>query len=78
MQVKKPIPQTTQEIKPRNLCPVCGKVSYSRGGIHPQCSQSREDAPRLKALKAAKAVEKPKPKVAGYARFGGTRRVAKP
>lgn len=60
MQVKKPIPPTIQDNKPRRLCPVCGKVSYSRGGIHPQCSQKQEDAPRIKALRAAKLTEKPK------------------
>jgi len=28
----------------RRLCPVCGKVSYSRSGEHPQCAQARCDA----------------------------------
>jgi hypothetical protein len=28
----------------RRLCPVCGKVSYSRSGEHPQCAQARSDA----------------------------------
>jgi hypothetical protein len=22
----------------RPLCPICGQPSYSRGGVHPQCS----------------------------------------
>jgi hypothetical protein len=22
----------------RPLCPICGKATYSRGGVHPQCS----------------------------------------
>jgi hypothetical protein len=28
----------------RRYCPVCGKVSYSLSGEHPQCSQARSDA----------------------------------
>jgi hypothetical protein len=28
----------------RNYCPVCGKVSYSLSGEHPQCSLTRFDA----------------------------------
>jgi hypothetical protein len=28
----------------RKLCPVCGKVAYSRSGEHPQCSVARGDA----------------------------------
>lgn len=27
----------------RNFCPVCGKVSYSLAGEHPQCAQKRAD-----------------------------------
>ena len=23
-------------------CPVCGKIAYSAGGIHPQCAANRE------------------------------------
>lgn len=25
------------------LCPICGKASYSRAGVHPQCSQHQAD-----------------------------------
>ena len=32
----------------RKFCPVCGQVSYSLSGEHPQCASSRSDA----ALKA--------------------------
>ena len=42
-------------------CPVCGKRSYSREGIHPQCAALRADAPRrllLAAEKKAKAAER--------------------
>jgi hypothetical protein len=28
----------------RNYCPVCGKVSYSVSGEHPQCALTRADA----------------------------------
>jgi endogenous inhibitor of DNA gyrase (YacG/DUF329 family) len=42
---------------PRNLCPICGKASYSAGGVHPQCAMQQADEPRLARLKAAKAVE---------------------
>jgi hypothetical protein len=27
-------------------CPVCGKPSYSRGGVHPQCAVARADKAR--------------------------------
>ena len=57
----------TQDSKPRRLCPVCGKVSYSLGGMHPQCSQLREDAPRVERLRAAKKAEKEKREVANAA-----------
>lgn len=30
--------------RPLKYCPVCGKVSYSLSGEHPQCSQARADA----------------------------------
>lgn len=60
---KKPVPPLVQDGKPRRLCPVCGKMSYSRGGVHPQCAHKQADAPRLESLKAAKKAELPKPKV---------------
>jgi len=36
-------------------CPVCGKPSYSRGGVHPQCAVARADKVRYR-----KPVKKPK------------------
>ena len=36
------------------VCPVCGKRSYSLGGIHPQCSMLLADAPRAERLVAEK------------------------
>ena len=40
------------------ICPICGKASYSRGGVHPQCSQRQADikiGERLKAQRKAEA-----------------------
>jgi hypothetical protein len=42
---------------PRNLCPICGKASYSAGGIHPQCAMQQADQPRIVRLRAAKVAE---------------------
>jgi predicted RNA-binding Zn-ribbon protein involved in translation (DUF1610 family) len=42
---------------PRQLCPICGKASYSAGGVHPQCAMQKADEPRLIRLKAARAAE---------------------
>lgn len=39
MNYSKPKPPT--QLMPN--CPVCGKVTYSRGGIHPQCASERQD-----------------------------------
>ena len=63
MHTKKPIPFPNGE-KPRRLCPVCGTVTYSVGGIHPQCAEELADSPRVERLKARKKAEKPKGKVA--------------
>ena len=41
MSEKKPIPQPRQL---GSVCPVCGKQSYSKGGVHPQCEVHRLDA----------------------------------
>lgn len=32
-------------------CRVCGKVSYSRSGVHPQCAQNEADLKRLEIEK---------------------------
>jgi hypothetical protein len=39
-------------------CPVCGKPSYSLGGVHPQCAVARADKVR-KAKPAAKSKAAP-------------------
>jgi hypothetical protein len=36
----------------RQLCPVCGKASYSRSGVHPQCEITKADSAFRVALKA--------------------------
>lgn len=53
MSCKKPRP--IDEAPDRVRCPVCGEVSYSRSGIHPQCALKQADLKRLKRpAKAAK------------------------
>jgi predicted RNA-binding Zn-ribbon protein involved in translation (DUF1610 family) len=42
---------------PKHLCPICGKASYSAGGIHPQCAMQQADEPRMTRLRAAKVAE---------------------
>ena len=42
---------------PKNLCPICGKATYSVGRIHPQGAMQQADEPRLGRLRAAKAAE---------------------
>ena len=44
----KTFPPTTQ--RGGKECPVCGKASYSRDGIHPQCAIVQADLPRQKQL----------------------------
>jgi hypothetical protein len=38
-----------------HLCPVCGKASYSRSGVHPQCCQASADAATRAKMKAKEA-----------------------
>lgn len=47
-----------------NLCPVCGKRSYSAAGTHPQCAQRQADAARKESLAAEKKAEEKLPKKA--------------
>ena len=46
------------------ICPVCGKRSYSAGGIHPQCAVQQADAPRAAQIFAKKKAEAKKTPVA--------------
>ncbi len=55
MSVKKPTP--TLESRDAKLCIVCGKRSYSRNGIHPQCAVRQAEAPRTLRLKAERKLQ---------------------
>jgi hypothetical protein len=59
--ILKPVPIVAQPVK--NLCPYCGKASYSRDGIHPQCALNQADVARNEQIrekrKLALKVEKP-------------------
>ena len=50
MSEKKPTPWTSY--RAGTACPVCGKRTYSHGGIHPQCAVLQADAERSEELKA--------------------------
>jgi hypothetical protein len=56
---KKPAPLCAQAT--RRCCPVCGEVTYSAAGIHPQCAVRQADAIRLDRVKAEKSAPKPIP-----------------
>ena len=43
-------------------CPVCGKPTYSRNGIHPQCAVIQADMPRQKQLAEDKKRRDAEPK----------------
>lgn len=65
MSSKKPKPLISSRSHDR--CPVCGEISYSLGGMHPQCAVRRADEKRMKGLKRkSAAIKKPKS-------FGGVR-----
>ncbi len=49
MSEQKPVPTLVRASK---ICPVCGKRSYSREGVHPQCAMVQADAPRKLRLAA--------------------------
>ena len=55
MSEKKPNPIYTQ--KKRENCPVCGQVSYSQNGIHPQCAVKLVDDERKVEIKRRKLEE---------------------
>lgn len=59
MSVKKPVPVSAGT--GHNLCPVCGKRSYSAAGTHPQCAQRRAEAVRREEMAAEKTAEEPPP-----------------
>jgi hypothetical protein len=59
MSDKKPTPILLEP--DRKSCPVCGKRTYSRAGIHPQCAMFQADAPRRLRLAAEKKAKTQKP-----------------
>jgi len=61
----------------RNLCPVCGKASYSLSGEHPQCAQARADAV-FKAKLKKRSERKPAPKQSPVNRSAGHGALSKP
>jgi hypothetical protein len=52
MSEKKPTPPIPARV--RNRCPVCGELSYSREGIHPQCLVKQADEKRSNRIKREK------------------------
>ena len=52
MSIKKPVLEVPHV--DRKHCPVCGQVTYSRDGIHPQCAVQQADAPRRARLQEEK------------------------
>jgi hypothetical protein len=54
---KKPIPLLTPPPAGK-MCPVCGKRSYSRHGVHPQCAVRQADAPRQAKLAAERRAQR--------------------
>ena len=56
MYIRKPLPMTATAMG--KVCPVCGHTSYSRGGVHPQCSALLVERPLLAARRRDQASEK--------------------
>jgi len=44
-------PQPIYQVRKPSYCRVCGKVSYSASGIHPQCAQTEADQKRVNRQK---------------------------
>lgn len=47
---QKPLPLYSP--KNRKRCPICGEVSYSAAGIHPQCAMQQADSERMGRIKS--------------------------
>ena len=58
MSLKKPKPL---HVANRKMCPVCGEVSYSHAGVHPQCAVVRADELGLKLQETALETAKKSP-----------------
>lgn len=68
MSEKKPTPLIPA--RAQRHCPVCGKISYSHAGVHPQCSVRLADEKaksRIKREKLSADVEKKAAAVVGIA-----------
>ena len=59
-------PALVAPVRERPKCPVCGKVSYSAAGIHPQCAANREDAGRRLLERAKREAEAAAAQAAGF------------
>lgn len=59
MNSRMPTPKITERGK--KICPVCGKSSYSAGGVHPQCAVHQADE-ELRAQQKAKGEDPPQDK----------------
>ncbi|WP_145371763.1 hypothetical protein [Maioricimonas rarisocia] len=55
MSNRKPEPLFFRET--HEACPVCGEVSYSASGIHPQCAVRQADQRRMEQIRLAAAAE---------------------
>jgi len=62
----------------RPKCPVCGKISYSREGIHPQCAVHRADAKLRLIEKAKRDAEAAAVQAAGLNQLPGTSQLSHP
>ena len=70
MYQKRPVPLLLKDAPPRRLCPVCGSVSFSCEGIHPQCAERQADAPRMERVRAAAKTAERKGKAADSSTLG--------
>ena len=61
-------PEPLIPVLQRPLCPVCGVVSYSRAGVHPQCAMVASDTVQTSRINARKAAQ-PKPAAPALRRF---------
>jgi hypothetical protein len=50
-------PKALNPVRARNCCPICGKVSYSRAGVHPQCSVRQADKERTMRMARERLLE---------------------
>lgn len=51
MHNSKPPPLLGADQVPRRICPVCGSVTYSIAGMHPQCAMLQADLSRVARLR---------------------------